>query len=80
MRDRKRLVEDLRDLDRVSGTVMLREAADTITELEAALEQIAAVTYGTELNDTDAERADHHWRTVCSFQSIARAALRKSTT
>ena len=46
-----------------------------IAELEAALRQIALPTYGTELHDTDAERADTFWGHINRFQSIARTAL-----
>ena len=46
-----------------------------IAELEAALRVIASPTYGTEINDTDADRADCYWSHLQRFQTIARKAL-----
>lgn len=47
-----------------------------IAELEAALNEIASPTYGTEMHDTDAERADVYWGHIVRFQKIAREALK----
>lgn len=46
-----------------------------VERLEAALRTITATTYGTELHDTDAERADRYWTHLQRFQTIAREAL-----
>lgn len=52
------------------------KAADRIEALEAALREIARPTYGTEINDTDAERADLLGRHLVRFQRIALEALK----
>ena len=67
MRTMTKLTEDLRDLDQVSGTVMLREAADMIEALAAALlrkfqEDNACwyrSSYRKRLQDTDAPPCGH---------------------
>lgn len=56
---------------------MMQLAMARIEELEAALVTIAAPTYGTELSDTDAERAAVFWAHLTRFQNIARKALNK---
>ena len=53
----------------------LAQSMERIAELEAALRNIAAPTYGTEMHDTDAERADVYWGHIVRFQKIARGAL-----
>ncbi len=44
-------------------------------ELEAALREIAANTYGTELTNSDAENNEILGRHLSRFQQIARKAL-----
>lgn len=56
--------------------VELVDARKRIAKLEAALSQIASATYGTELHDTDAERADVYWRHLQRAQQISRGALK----
>lgn len=56
------------------------KAADRIAELEAALREIARPTYGTEINDTDAERASILGRHLVRFQRIALEALKPKPT
>ena len=51
------------------------DAVVRILQLEAALRRIAAPTYGTELHDTDAERASVYWGHLQRAQQIAREAL-----
>lgn len=46
-----------------------------VAQLEVALRSIAAPTYGTELGDSDAERAQVYWSHLARFQRIARDAL-----
>ena len=48
---------------------------DEIERLREALERIAKPTYGTELTDTDEERAKHYWTLLQVMQHIARKAL-----
>lgn len=45
--------------------------------LRAALEKIAAVTYGLELTDTDDERAEYWSKIALRYQRFAREALGK---
>ena len=47
-----------------------------IAELEATLQRISTPTYGTELHDTDAERADVYWGHIKRMQQDAREALK----
>ena len=54
-----------------------REAADRIEKLEAALREIAAIGYGLEATDTDAEMYEYWWKTATRYREIARKALRK---
>jgi hypothetical protein len=52
------------------------EAAEAkLAALVVALSAIAAPTYGTELSDTDAERASIYWQHLARFQKIAREAI-----
>ena len=51
------------------------KAAARIEKLEAALGEIAANTYGTELTNSDAENNDILGRHLVRFQKIAREAL-----
>lgn len=51
------------------------DAVVRILQLESALRRIAAPTYGTELHDTDAERASVYWGHLQRAQQIAREAL-----
>lgn len=46
-----------------------------MTSTIEALRRIAAPTYGTEIHDTDAERAVNFWRHLERLQKIARDAL-----
>lgn len=48
---------------------------DPIKNLADALRRIAAPTYGTEIHDTDADRADTYWRHLERLQGIAQGAL-----
>ena len=48
---------------------------DEIERLREALGRIAKPTYGTELADTDEERAKHYWTLLQVMQHIARKAL-----
>jgi hypothetical protein len=52
-----------------------KELRERVAELETALREIARPTYGTELTDTDSERADTFWGHIARFQSIARKVL-----
>jgi predicted nucleotide-binding protein (sugar kinase/HSP70/actin superfamily) len=52
------------------------EKDQRIAGLEMALREIARPTYGTEINDTDAERADILGRCLVRFQRIAHEALK----
>lgn len=73
---REKLQEAARTgLDMSPGDPVAAWAEKHIAELEAALRKIAAPTYGTEINDTDAERADCYWTHLQRFQDIARKAL-----
>lgn len=59
-----------KDHDRIVAEMQKR-----IEKLEAAMREIAKPTYGTELHNTDEERADIYWTHLSRFQIIAREAL-----
>lgn len=50
-------------------------ASKEILRLREALAKIAAQTYGSDITDTDKERADHYWSHIQRMQWIAREAL-----
>lgn len=52
--------------------------ANEVMVLREALERIAKPTYGTELTDTDEERAKHYWTMLQVMQHIARKALNET--
>lgn len=52
-----------------------KEAAAEIKRLREALEIISKPTYGTELFDTDEDRAEVYWQHITRFQAIAKKAL-----
>lgn len=59
-----------------ADAVELRALRMRVSDLGAALQMIAAPTYGTELTSTDEERANHYWRQLERMQRIARDALK----
>lgn len=66
--------EDVRETARQAAD-LIRRQRDRITELEAALRRIAAPTYGTEIWDTDEERAAIYARHLEGHRRIAVEAL-----
>lgn len=65
--DATRLIEEGID-------IALRNTKE-IERLREALGRIAKPTYGTELTDTDEDRAKHYWTLLQVMQHIARKAL-----
>lgn len=68
--ERDKLAESARSWQELASA----RGAD-LKALVEVLTEIAKPTYGTELHDTDAERAHVYWQHVTRFQSIARQAL-----
>lgn len=58
-----------------TGHDVMVAAADRIAYLELTLRTISADTYGTEIMDTDEQRAEVLGRHLRRLQSIAREAL-----